>query len=232
MQSELSRSQFAHDTLKESTAALNELGERYSTLDTLLSSSRNLLGTLMRSQKSDTWYLETAFYILLATIAWLVFRRFVYGPAWWFVYLPLKLFYKAWMGVFTVMGIRGSRDGVFATTETVQTTRPSLIVHKSATGKAQRGWPANGKGPSVVVGGGGRGQHGPHTPVGQPGGMVDQVGKIIDESKTAATYEVKQDAFSQAPIRSKEQAPSNPKKRMWEENVEVEREGTRRKDEL
>ncbi|TVY60665.1 hypothetical protein LSUE1_G006621, partial [Lachnellula suecica] len=54
MASELSRSQFAHDTLKESTAALAELSETYSTLDNLLSSSRNLLGTLLRSQKSDT----------------------------------------------------------------------------------------------------------------------------------------------------------------------------------
>ncbi|KAF5864719.1 hypothetical protein ETB97_006564 [Aspergillus alliaceus] len=68
MQSELSRSQFAQETLEQSTAALSSLSESYTDLDTLLSSSRNLIGSLLRSQKSDTWYLETAFYILIGTI--------------------------------------------------------------------------------------------------------------------------------------------------------------------
>ena len=91
MQSELSRSRFAQETLEQSTAALADLGEHYTNLDTLLANSRSLLSSLVRSQKSDTWYLETAFYILVTTIIWLVFRRFLYGPLWWFVWLPLKL---------------------------------------------------------------------------------------------------------------------------------------------
>ena len=102
MASELSRSQFAHDTLKESTAALAKLGETYSIMDTMLSSSRNLLGTLLKSQKSDTWYLETAFYVLSATIAWLVFRRLLYEPLWWFLWFPLKIFFRSLIGVYYI----------------------------------------------------------------------------------------------------------------------------------
>jgi len=76
MQSELSRSRFAQETLEQSTAALADLGEHYTNLNTLLANSRSLLTSLVKSQKSDTWYLETAFYILVTTIIWLVFRRF------------------------------------------------------------------------------------------------------------------------------------------------------------
>ncbi|GAB1208883.1 hypothetical protein APSETT445_007648 [Aspergillus pseudonomiae] len=104
MQAELSRSQFAQETLEQSTAALSSLSESYTGLDTLLSSSRNLVGSLLRSQKSDTWYLETAFYILIGTIVWLLFRRILYGPMWWLVWLPIRLAAKF---VFTILGAVG-----------------------------------------------------------------------------------------------------------------------------
>lgn len=90
---ELSRSEFAHKTLTESSAALKELNESYGSLDSMLSKSRDLLGTLLRSQKSDTWYLQTAFYMLLTTAAWLVFRRLLYGPIWWLVLFPLRILF-------------------------------------------------------------------------------------------------------------------------------------------
>ncbi|KAK2814423.1 hypothetical protein FQN49_008191 [Arthroderma sp. PD_2] len=104
MQSELSRSQFAQETLEQSTRALGSLSESYSNLDSLLASSRSLVGSLLRSQKSDTWYLETAFYILIGTISWLIFRRILYGPLWWLVWLPLKLVARI---AFTILGISG-----------------------------------------------------------------------------------------------------------------------------
>ncbi len=91
MQSELSRSKFAQETLDESTAALADLGERYSDLTTLLASSRTLVTTLLKSTKSDTWYLETTFYILITTLIWLIFRRWLYGPITWFLIWPLKI---------------------------------------------------------------------------------------------------------------------------------------------
>ncbi|KAL4996422.1 P-loop containing nucleoside triphosphate hydrolase protein [Aspergillus recurvatus] len=105
MQAELSRSQFAQETLEQSGAALSSLSESYTSLDTLLSSSRNLVGSLLRSQKSDTWYLETAFYILVGTISWLVFRRLLYGPLWWIVWMPLKLVLRSVFGVAGAVGV-------------------------------------------------------------------------------------------------------------------------------
>ncbi|KAK1244985.1 hypothetical protein MKX08_004614 [Trichoderma sp. CBMAI-0020] len=89
--SELTKSEFARQTLTESSAALKKLDESYTSLDGMLASSRDLLGTLLKSQKSDTWYLQTALYMLMATGAWLVFRRILYGPLWWLVWLPLRI---------------------------------------------------------------------------------------------------------------------------------------------
>ncbi|KAL1901677.1 Protein transport protein sec20 [Ceratocystis pirilliformis] len=88
---ELARSEYAHQTLVESSQTLAQLNESYGSLEGMLTSSKDLLGTLLRSQKSDTWYLQTSFYMLLSTLAWLVFRRFLYGPTWWLVWLPLRL---------------------------------------------------------------------------------------------------------------------------------------------
>ncbi|KAH7026513.1 uncharacterized protein B0I36DRAFT_273524 [Microdochium trichocladiopsis] len=111
MASELSRSEFAHKTLQESTAALAQLNESYANLDTLLATSKDLLGTLWKSQKTDTWYLETSFYALGVTIAWLVFRRWLYGPMWWLVWLPLKLIFRTGMGVTSAVSRSGKSAG-------------------------------------------------------------------------------------------------------------------------
>lgn len=89
--SELTKSEFARQTLTESSDALKKLDESYTSLDGMLASSRDLLGTLLKSQKSDTWYLQTALYMLMVTGAWLVFRRILYGPLWWLVWLPLRI---------------------------------------------------------------------------------------------------------------------------------------------
>jgi protein transport protein SEC20 len=93
LQSELERSEYANQTMKESSAAFGQLHESYSSLETMLSSSKDLLGTLMKSQKSDTWYLTTSFYMLVIVGAWLVFRRLIYGPVWWLVWLPLRMIF-------------------------------------------------------------------------------------------------------------------------------------------
>ncbi|TDZ26102.1 hypothetical protein Cob_v000671 [Colletotrichum orbiculare MAFF 240422] len=95
---ELARSDFAHQTLTESSAALAQLNESYGSLDSMLASSRHLLGTLLKSQKSDTWYLQTALYMLMVTGAWLLFRRLLYGPLWWLVWLPLRLMFNISIG--------------------------------------------------------------------------------------------------------------------------------------
>ncbi|KAI0140858.1 Sec20-domain-containing protein [Xylariaceae sp. FL1272] len=109
MRQELTRSNFAHQTLTESTAALNELSDNYSDLQSVLGRSGALLGTLLKSQKTDTWYLQSALYLLLLTTAWLFCRRILWGPAWWLIYLPLKLTIKTvGLSVALTMGSRGN----------------------------------------------------------------------------------------------------------------------------
>lgn len=98
-QAELERSEYAKQTMEQSSAAFTQLGESYSSLETTLKSSRSLLGTLLKSQKSDTWYLKTSFYMLVTVAAWLVFRRLLYGPTWWLVWLPLRVIFGVGKGV-------------------------------------------------------------------------------------------------------------------------------------
>lgn len=91
---ELSRSIAVHEALHESTLKMKALGSNYSRMDDMLRSSRDLVGVLLNSTKTDTWYLQTTFYMLLATLSWLVFRRFMYGPLWWLVWLPVRLAFR------------------------------------------------------------------------------------------------------------------------------------------
>ncbi|PNP77358.1 hypothetical protein FNYG_09234 [Fusarium nygamai] len=111
IQAELARSEFAHETLTESSAALKQLNESYGSLDTMLASSKDLLGTLLRSQKSDTWYLQTTFYMLACTLGWLLFRRLLYGPMWWIVWLPLRLMFGLGTSAGSAVMHAGSRQG-------------------------------------------------------------------------------------------------------------------------
>jgi protein transport protein SEC20 len=147
LSTELSRSRFAQETLEESSAALADLGETYTDLGSVIDRSRELLGTLLRSQKSDTWYLETAFYILLATLGWLIFRRILFGP---FIKLPLFLLNVAWFlvqwVVFKPIWLFLTLTGVVTTTNPAtgyttaltSSSRPPLIVQPSASSPPQR----------------------------------------------------------------------------------------------
>ncbi|RYP21822.1 hypothetical protein DL765_002047 [Monosporascus sp. GIB2] len=224
MASELSRSEFAHRTLKESTKALAELSESYSNLDTLLSTSRDLLGTLFRSQKTDTWYLETSFYLLLCTIAWLIFRRWLYGPMWWLVWLPLKLLFRGAVGLSKAVVPRGSSQVDSSVSDPVVGTQSVLQQARM-----------NNEGvPTIQVG-----QEEP-TQSRQPDdqdSMVEQVARIVDESRKDGTPAEPQggargnsseeddspgsDAKGETVLRDRaEDEPPNPKKRMMEEQEE------------
>ena len=233
MASELSRSQFAHDTLKESTTALAQLGETYSTLDTMLSSSRNLLGTLLRSQKSDTWYLETAFYVLSFTIGWLVFRRFLYGPLWWLVWFPVRIFFRSLIGVLTGIGlISGGAGGTAVSVSSVVGSQ--TVLHNRATRASKPAIPP--RAPSINVGGGGKGS--PMRPVETPQGqgeetVSEQVGRIIDDNQQNEGAEQKEtEEFEETTEEEQAEEQKNPKKRMWEEDKETAKEAQRSKGEL
>ncbi|EKD19273.1 uncharacterized protein L3040_009287 [Drepanopeziza brunnea f. sp. 'multigermtubi'] len=227
MAQELSRSQFAHETLKESTTALKELGETYSSMDTLLSNSKNLLGTLLRSQKSDTWYLETAFYILLVTIGWLVWRRLLYGPTWWLVWFPMKIFIRSSLGLLGAAGVIGGGSAgtsVSVSTE-LSTMMQATAVHSSGTRGPSPTAPSQGQ--NIRVGGGGRGAPMERADGSSGNSMTEQVGSIIDESQNQdAVPERKPDEAgeaheTEAPPQEQPEGQRNPMKRMWEEEEEA-----------
>ncbi|KAG6156970.1 hypothetical protein E4U37_007980 [Claviceps purpurea] len=207
---ELFRSEYAHQTLTESSAALRELDESYSSLDSMLASSRDLLGMLLRSQKSDTWYLQTALYMLLATGAWLLFRRILYGPMWWLVWLPLRVLF----GV-------GTRAGSAV-----------MMHHRSAPGESATasvgggGAGAGADGGSVSVDGlPGEdlvtAQVGSASPSGRDGVaevVTDQIAQVVDAVREAD--ELGNVGEKDADEESDDQ-PRNPMKRMWEEPQEA-----------
>ncbi|KAL7798543.1 hypothetical protein V8C37DRAFT_368225 [Trichoderma ceciliae] len=161
--SELTKSEFARQTLTESSAALKKLDESYTSLDGMLASSRNLLGTLLKSQKSDTWYLQTALYMLMVTGAWLVFRRLLYGPLWWLVWLPLRIMF----GVGTKAG-----SAVMQSRGPGQSGKAAVVIDGkiSVDGLPDESIPTAkvGREPRVVV----EGDDGES--------MVEKVGKIVD----------------------------------------------------
>lgn len=164
------------ESLEESSMALTQVGDSYMSLDTMLSSSKELLGTLVKSQKSDTWYLQTSLYMLLVTLGWLVFRRWMYGPLWWLVWLPLKLVFKTSVGVSNAVGQAGGRsDG--ASQAGLQDAKASV-----------EGLPDESL-PTVKV------ETGPSDkPEVDPDSMVEKVGKLIDEGEAEGDLAVSQDA--------------------------------------
>ncbi|PTB67256.1 hypothetical protein BBK36DRAFT_1116599 [Trichoderma citrinoviride] len=171
---ELTKSEFARQTLSESSAALRKLDESYTSLDGMLASSRDLLGTLLRSQKSDTWYLQTALYMLMVTGAWLVFRRLLYGPLWWLVWLPLRIMFgvgtKAGSAVMHSRGGGGGGGG--AGGQPGQSGTAGVVLD----GEIRVDGMPDESLPTAKVGGGEKN-------VVDEGGdesMVDKVGKIVD----------------------------------------------------
>ncbi|KAK7520211.1 Sec20-domain-containing protein [Phyllosticta citriasiana] len=243
MTSELSRSRFAQETLDQSTAALAELGERYIDLNTLLSSSKTLVNTLLRSQKTDTWYLETTLYILLTTLVWLLYRRLLYGPTWWLIWLPLKLTYKLVFAVLAAVGLSGSAPNTTTAPAVFSlSASSSLIVKPSASNRPpprQPGQQAHyiraGAGGVGVKAGEPQAQE-PYRPQHQQkeqdpspdGSMSQQVGRMA-EAAGAQQQQVQQGQGDDVPRRGDGQPlqqsdqPRNPKKRMMDVGEEQER---------
>ena len=243
MRSELERSQFAHETLQRSTAALTSLNESYSSLDSLLASSKSLVGTLVRSQKSDTWYLETAFWLLVATVGWLFFRRIVYGPVRYLLYIPGRAFLRLLVSVLQIF-----LSLVVGSEAASSSPARSLTVKPSATGRGPTRNP-NMPAPSMRAGQGGAGaKRTPDDP------KVEEIGRMAEETKQKERFRQaeKEEAEQQEAegddeeeAREEDEAaqeeetelrdraadePPNPKKRMWEEPPPTE--GERVRDEL
>lgn len=178
LQAELERSEYAHQTMQESTAAFAQLSESYGSLETMLSRSRDLLGTLLRSQKSDTWYLSTSVYMLMVVGAWLVFRRLLYGPVWWLVWLPLRVLF----GVGSRVGDAALRSRGPGESGRVDEAAGTTGGRVPVEGLPKEDLPTVKVGqevPSPESGGGG----------GDADSMVDEIGKIVDEHGEAGSKE-------------------------------------------
>lgn len=237
MQNELSRSRFAQETLEQSTAALEDLGERYSDLNTLLNNSKTLVTTLLKSTKSDTWYLETTFYVLITTLIWLIFRRWLYGPLSWFVFWPLKLFFRIF---FAILPFGRTSAPASSSLAVSSQSSSSLIIKPSATGGIpRRNSDSNAQAHYVRVGGGGRGyaHGGDPSP---PGSYSQQVGKMAEQHQQEQQQQVEevpdhpqfrqqnqQEEDDEGVVRrgdgtilQESDRPRNPKKKMWDESVE------------
>lgn len=162
VQDELARSMTLHETLGESTSQLKQLGTTYGRMEDMLTSSKDLLGVLMKSTKSDTWYLETTFYLLAATLGWLIFRRWLYGPLWWLVWLPLRSVFRTGSSAVGMMGSDSSGSG--ATMAIVDGSGKTVGVDMGSQGSV----------PTAKVGGEDKVAHG------DPDSMTEMVGRIID----------------------------------------------------
>jgi hypothetical protein len=200
---------------EQSSAALSTLSESYSGLDTLLTSSRNLVGSLLRSQKSDTWYLETAFYILVGTISWLVFRRLLYGPLWWIVWLPFKLILRSLFGVSAAVGIAGNAvqsSAITATTDIIAQETPALnhVPEAKVHGVAADTIP----------------DQVPGTDPADRDWIMDKIGEIVEENDEELGTNL--DDFSPEELQRQAEIPPNTKKRMYEATEVLQN----RKDEL
>ncbi|KAJ9328097.1 hypothetical protein DTO027B5_1114 [Paecilomyces variotii] len=225
MQTELSRSQFAQQTLEQSTAALSSLSESYTNLDTLLSSSRTLVNSLLRSQKSDTWYLETAFYILIGTITWLVFRRLLYGPLWWILWLPIKLFYRLTLTLLGAVGA-SSAGAQLSSSAAISSSSP-MAIPTVGSGQGQYVTASVGNGEAIWE------QGTAFATPSNPDSVVEQVGQMVEDSQKQAEEkkeETNVDDISPEERKRQEEMPRNPKKRMYEDAEAAERQA--RKDEL
>jgi protein transport protein SEC20 len=162
---ELARSEFAHQTLTESSAALSKLDDSYGSLEGMLASSKDLLGTLVRSQKSDTWYLQTAMYMLMVTGAWLVYRRLLWGPMWWLVWLPLRLLYNVVMG--------GARGGSALVRRGGEVSSPGVVFED---GRVEVDGMPGEELPTIDVGGAG-----PSEGAEAPESLEEKIGRILDD---------------------------------------------------
>lgn len=207
---EVAKSTFAAQTLAESSAALAELRRSYEGLDGLLGRSRDLVSALVTAQKSDTWYLQAALRLLLCTLAWLVFRRFLYGPLWWLVWLPLRTGFRVSKGV---VGSGGSLLPHHQQQSSAGSARMEVVRPESdGPGRGTVvGVGEEGAVPTVKVGRGAEGEA-----KGDPDSMVEKVGKMVED--TLNRREDEADEANRTGEGDEESKP-NPMKRMWEEEV-------------
>jgi protein transport protein SEC20 len=185
----------------------------------LLAKSKGLLSTLVTSTKSDTWYLETAFYLLGVTIAWLVFRRLFYGPLWWFAWLPVKFGFKYLVTGLTAIGVLGgARKEAAISTSSIAVSQPSISAST-----------APSIGVSGIIDDIEMAGHEESKDASAEGSMSQQVGQMAEESRQRTEGQQPEEAKEgkeevrrgDGTVLKERDVPKNPKKRMFD--VEAER---------
>ena len=166
------------------------MSDSYSTLDSILATSKSLVGSLLHSQKSDTWYLETAFYLCATTLAWLVFRRIFYGPLWWLVWLPVK-----WTWWFTSNLVGGVTPDSLSAASNARystgggTTAPPVAQASPGRSGVPTNDPAHGGWRHVPIPGKGGGWGGPVRPPGEAEAAQEQRQSAKEQSDGAGIIE-------------------------------------------
>jgi hypothetical protein len=215
LQGELSTSQFAQQTLEESQQALKSLATSYAGTTDLLKTSRGFVSQLVRSNKSDTWFLKTSFYLLAATIAWLLYRRLLYGPMMLLIIWPLRTMWWVTLKSLGVVGLGGKSDAI-----AISTPVPTLSV--SGPGANVGSMPTNPGGSQVYFksmhlpakGGGVRGQATQIPEHEVEDSMIDKIGRMMENQPDGTS----EDDVSET--KEQDDQPRNPKKRMMEVDVE------------
>jgi hypothetical protein len=210
LEGELAQSQFAQQTLHESQEALKDLADSYSGTTDLLKTSRGLVGQLVRSNKSDSWYLTSAWYLLVITLAWLFFRRILYGPLLLFVWYPVRLM---WWTVMTTLGAIGLGRPEKAV-ELAKPPAPSIRIEMP--GVNTNGLPMYRSGVQhrsmeLPAKGGGWSHPPPQENPRDPESMLEKVGRIVDGESGNNV-----DETSEEEQKAAEEQPRNTKKRMME----------------
>ena len=177
--------------------------------------------------------------ILCVTIGWLVFRRILYGPGWWLLYLPLRLLWR--FAFFAVKLLIGSLPAVAGSVGAKgQSTALEQIsgsigakLEYTPTARGKAGIPtfeANMAAPSVRVGGGGQGAKAEEESGSGGQSMLEQVGEMAEKTQQEGNKGAEEKS-QQAGRRGAEEKQEtvlrergaderpNPKKRMWEEPV-------------
>ena len=179
------------------------MSESYTDLDSLISSSRNLIGSLLRSQKSDTWYLETAFYILIGTIVWLVFRRILYGPLWWLVWLPLRLFARFTFAILGAVGITSKAVQASESATVIEYVPQETPIIEAKVEPNVQSAESEAVWDQVPV-----------TDEAEEDRLIDEIGQMVEESEKQEETNI--DDISEEERQRQAELPRNPKKRMFE----------------
>ncbi|EXJ88264.1 hypothetical protein A1O1_05194 [Capronia coronata CBS 617.96] len=212
LEGELAQSQFAQQTLEESQQALESLTESYSGTTDLLKASRGFVTQLVRSTKSDTWFLKSSFYLLAVTICWLFYRRILYGPMMLFIWWPIRILLWSLSGLGSAILGRPDIAPSFAKAPSLSISMPGTKANGMPTlnpkMRSQRvELPAKGAG----------WDRRPAQPSVNADSILEKVGRMIEETSTTVDYM----AEGQEKEKAQDEQPRNSLKRMMEVEVET-----------